>query len=104
MLLIVRTILVVLGTGFLLSITGDLFHGHITYSIGETEDEQVITKTIAEALAVWVAFGSLFVAMILGGAAPRLYVEKPVALENAAFDYFLWLCFGECPPIASRLR
>jgi hypothetical protein len=74
---IVRTILFFLGTIFLLKITGELFQGHITYTIGEINEETVTTKTIGETLAVWVAFGSLFVAMILGGAAPEQYVEKP---------------------------
>jgi hypothetical protein len=74
---IIRTILLVLGIGFFLKITGELFQGHITYTVGEVVEETVTTNTMGETLAVWVAFGSLFVAMIIGGAAPELYVEKP---------------------------
>lgn len=77
MLLIVRIILTVLGSVFFLKITGELFQGHISYSVGEISSVEVTTKTIPEAFAIWLAFGTLFVAMIIGGAAPEMYVEKP---------------------------
>ena len=73
----VRIIAVVLGVVFLASITCQLIHGHITYSIGEVATEQVTTRTIGEALSIWVAFAFLFLAIILAGAAPQMYVKIP---------------------------
>lgn len=77
MLLIARIVLTVLGTVFFLKITGEFLSGHISYAVGEIDEVQVTTRNIFEAFPVWLAFGSLFVAMIIGGAAPHLYVENP---------------------------
>jgi len=77
MLLIIRFALTVLGTVFFLKITGQFLSGHISYAVGEIDEVQVTTRDIFEAFPVWLAFGSLFAAMIIGGAAPHLYVAKP---------------------------
>lgn len=77
MLLLLRVAASVVGSVFLLKITAELLEGHITYSVGEISEEQVTTKTIPEALSVWLAFGALFVGLIIVGVAPRWYVDKP---------------------------
>ena len=62
---------------FLLKITVALLTGHITYTLDDISEEYVTTKTIPEAFAIWLAFGALFVGLIIVGVAPRWYVEKP---------------------------
>jgi hypothetical protein len=73
---LLRIALVVLGSVFFVKITSGLVQGHITYTLGEVVEEQVTTKTFAETFAIWLAFGSLFFAIILAGVRPRLYAEK----------------------------
>lgn len=74
---LLRIALVILGLVFFVKITSGLIQGHITYALGEIAEERVTTKTFAETFAIWLAFGSLFLAMILAGAQPRLFAEKP---------------------------
>ena len=78
---------------FLLKITAELLTGHITYTLGEVVEEQVTTKTIPEAGAIWLAFGTLFIGLIILGVAPRWYVEKPwlwkVLLAAISIGYVL---------------
>lgn len=77
MLLLLRLVALVVGLVFLLKITVALLTGHITYTLGEMSEEQVTTKTMPEACAIWLAFGALFVGLIILGVAPRWYVAKP---------------------------
>ena len=77
MLLLLRVVAALAGAVWLCKITAALLDGHITYTLGEVTEEQVTTKTLPEACAIWLAFSALFVGLIIGGAAPRWYVEKP---------------------------
>jgi hypothetical protein len=59
-------------------ITAALLTGHITYGLEEIVGEvRVTTRTIPEAFAVWLMFSPMFLGLIIGGVAPRWYVEKP---------------------------
>jgi hypothetical protein len=80
MLVLLRFTAVVVGVVLLCQITADLLDGHITYGLRDTDDiftERVTTKTIPEALSIWLAFSALFVGLIIFGVAPRWFVEKP---------------------------
>jgi hypothetical protein len=78
MLLLLRFATAIVGAVFLCRITAALLDGHITYSLGDIiGEERVTTKTLPEAFAIWLTFSLLFAGLIIGGVAPRWYVEKP---------------------------
>lgn len=73
---LLRVGLFALGAWMFVRLTGELvLHGRITYSIGEVVDETVVTRTLGEALAVWVSFGALMVGMMILGAAPTWFIR-----------------------------
>jgi hypothetical protein len=77
MLLLLRFAIAALGVAMFVMITNDLLDGEISYGIGgELLVEPVTTQTLAEALAIWAAFSSLFVGLIILGLWPHLYVER----------------------------
>jgi hypothetical protein len=63
--LLLRFAAAIVGAVFLCKITAALLDGHITYTLGEIHEEQVTTKTIPEACAIWLAFSALFVGLII---------------------------------------
>lgn len=77
MLVFFRFVLFGLGAFFLVQLTFALFTGQITYSVGDVDDTQVVTKSFLEAFAIWLTFGTLCMGLIIAGAKPHLYKEKP---------------------------
>lgn len=77
MLKVIRFIVAALGAVLLVKLTKGLLAGEISYGIGgELIYEQVKTQSLAEAWAIWLAFGSLFTGLIVLGVKPRLFVER----------------------------
>lgn len=76
MLSLLRVLATGLGAVMLVLMTRDLLDGSITYGIGDITETRVATKSLAEAISSWMAFGSLFSGLIILGVRPRLYVER----------------------------
>lgn len=93
MVIVLRAVLFGIGVIFLSKLTLALLSGQITYTIGDVDPETVVTKTIFEAFAIWLTFGSMFAGMMIAGAKPQLYTEKPwlwkVLLALAFSGYIL---------------